>query len=278
MNNSTPFSVLLSVYHRENPNFMDDSLNSIFQQTIMPNEVILVQDGPLNNELYGIIEKYLQKYPTIFKTIPLPTNQGLGNALNVGLQYCSYDLVARMDTDDICLPNRFEQQLQFMQQHPEIDVVGGWTLEFINSLENIIAIRQVPYGEKQIKQYFKRRNPLNHPTVMFRKNAVLQAGGYLDLDRYEDYYLWVRMLKNGANFDNIPQPLIYFRTSEDTFVRRGGIKYLKSEITLFNYMYHNQLISLSYWIYDIGIRIIIRVMPNQFRKYLYKIFLRKQLK
>ena len=223
------FSVLLSVYYKESYSAFCKSLDSIFTQTTCPDEVILVEDGLLGSDLNDIISEYSAKYPTL-KIIPLPTNQGLGKALNEGLKHCSYDIVARMDTDDIAKPDRFEKQLAVFEKYSDIDVVGAWIDEFEDDISDVKSVRKLPELPDDIRQFAKRRNPINHPVVMFRKSAVLAAGGYQHFPLFEDYYLWIRMLMNGAKFYNIQESLLYFRFSPEMFKRRGGWRYVISEL------------------------------------------------
>lgn len=268
------FSVLLSVYWKEQPAYLQQSLDSIFTQTLMPDEVVLVKDGLLTEELDEVIEDYCRKYP-ILKIVPLVQNQGLGKALNEGLKHCSYDLVARMDTDDIAKPNRFEKQVKVFEEHPELDVVGAWIEEFEGEVKNITSIRKLPESSIAIRKYAKLRNPINHPVVMFRKNAVIAAGSYQHFPLFEDYYLWVRMLLNGAQFYNIQESLLYFRLSPDMFKRRGGWKYAQDE-----FKFQCKLLSLGFIGYfqfmkNASIRFISRMIPNEVRGLLYKKILRK---
>ena len=267
-------SVLLSVYNKENPNYLVKSLDSIFSQTQSPVEVILVKDGPLNNELDGIIDLYVSQYPNL-KVFPLVTNQGLGKALNEGLKHCSYDIVARMDTDDIAKPDRFEKQIRVFQEHPELDVVGAWIDEFEETTSNIISTRKLPEVHDDICQFAKKRNPENHPVIMFRKQAVLAAGGYQHFPLFEDYYLWIRMLQNGAKFYNIQESLLYFRFSPAMFKRRGGLKYVTTELRFQNQLRNLGFITSSEYLYNVFIRVITRMMPNTLRAVLYKKALRK---
>lgn len=162
----------------------------------------------------------MTRYPYL-KVLSLVTNRGLGKALNEGLKYCSHELVARMDTDDIAMPERFEKQLAVFKKYPDIDVVGAWINEFEDNVSNIKSVRKLPELPDDIRQFAKRRNPINHPVVMFRKSAVLAAGGYRHFPLFEDYYLWIRMLMNGAKFYNIQESLLYFRFSSEMFKRRG---------------------------------------------------------
>ena len=216
------FSVLMSVYLKEQPLFLRQSLNSIFKQTFEPNEVILVEDGPLSNGLYAILDEFQSLYPQIIR-VKLSQNGGLGNALNEGLKHCSHELVIRMDTDDICFPDRFEKQIEFMTKHPEVDISSAWLEEFEGDVTNVKTIKKVPASHSEIKTYIKTRNPLNHPAVIFRKSAVERAGGYKHFPLFEDWYLWARMMQCGARFANIQECLLHFRTSSDMFKRRGGM-------------------------------------------------------
>lgn len=171
------FSVLLSLYIKEQPSYLRQSFNSLFSQRFLPSEIILVKDGMLTPELDAVVSNYVQRYP-ILKVVALKENQGLGKALNEGLKHCSYDLVARMDTDDIAKPDRFEKQLAIFLEHPEIDVVGAWIDEFEGEVSNVLSMRKVPEQHENILRFAKGRCPVNHPVVMFRKSAVLKAGGY----------------------------------------------------------------------------------------------------
>lgn len=265
------FSVLLSVYYKENPEYLALSLDSILNQTIIPNEIILVKDGPLTNELEKVITKYTQKY-NIIRTISLETNQGLGKALNIGLKYCSFDLIARMDTDDIAKPNRFEKQIKLFKENPTIDVCSSWIEEFEETSDNIIAIKKLPEFHKEITKYAKHRCPINHPTVMYKKEAVLKAGGYSGFP--EDYCLWIKMLMNGAQFYNIQESLLYFRFSKDVIKRRGGWNYAKADIKSQLSFYKMKFISIPTLLYNIIIRVSVRLIPYSLRSYTYKKLLR----
>lgn len=267
------FSVLLSIYYREDVNNLRQALNSLLNQSLQPSEIIIIKDGPLTEDLNNILSSYMKKY-SIIKCISLPQNVGLGRALNEGLKYCINEIVARMDTDDIAKPERFQKQIQYLKLHPDIDVVGSWTDEFIDNTDNIVSQRRLPELHHEILQFAKQRNPINHPTVMFRKKSVLEAGGYKHFPLFEDYFLWIRMLMNGAKFYNIQESLLFFRTSLDVYKRRGGFDYAITEMKLRKEMFSIGFISLwNYIIYALP-RFIIRVIPSVFRKYLYKTFLR----
>lgn len=271
------FSVLLSIYNRESPISLCQSLDSIFVQTVSPNEVVLVEDGPLSSELNDIISEYSAKYP-ILKIIPLPTNQGLGKALNEGLKHCSYDIVARMDTDDIAKPDRFEKQLAIFEKYSDIDVVGAWIDEFEDDISEVKSVRKLPELPNDIRQFAKRRNPINHPVVMFRKSAVLAAGGYRHFPLFEDYYLWIRMLMNGAKFYNIQESLLYFRFSPEMFKRRGGWKYMINELHFLQMMRQMHFISFSQFMQNLFVRFSIRLIPNSLRAIIYTKLIRPQIR
>lgn len=269
------FSVLLSVYYKENPIFLKQSLESVFFQTVSPTEVIIVKDGPLTDDLENVISDFLIRYKGVLIVVALPINSGLGNALRVGLEKCSFDIVARMDTDDIAKPNRFEKQLEVMENNQNIDVVGSWIDEFITE-KGIVAIsqRRLPESPKELRLFAKRRNPINHPTVMFRKKAVILAGGYKDFPLFEDYYLWIRMLINGSKLYNIQESLLFFRISLDVYKRRGGWKYAVYEFRLRKTMCKFHIISFYDFLFELPLRFISRVIPSYIRKYLYLYLLR----
>lgn len=267
------FSVLLSLYHKESPVYLRQSLDSVFSQTQLPDEVVLVEDGPLTSELYAVIEEYKRKCP-ILKVIPLAENGGLGRALNEGLKHCSYDLVARMDTDDIAKPDRFEKQLSVFRNDPNTDVVGAWIDEFEDDVCNVKSTKKLPENHEAILQYAKKRCPINHPVVMFRKSAVLSAGGYQHFPLFEDYYLWVRMLANGARFYNIQASLLYFRFSPEMIKRRGGWKYAMDEIRFQRMMRQKCFISSSEFLFNTSVRFLTRIIPNSWRTVIYKKILR----
>lgn len=270
---SLKFSVLLSLYYKEEPVFLSQSLNSIFNQSISPSEVIIVKDGPLSKVLEDVVSKYQHAYP-LLKIVTLQQNQGLGRALNEGLKHCIYDIVARMDTDDIAKPDRFEKQLSFLGTHPEIDVVGSWIDEFEGSIDNILSVRKLPETPEDLFQYGKLRNPINHPAVMFRKSAVLRSGSYQHFPLFEDYYLWVRMLMNGSKFYNIQESLLYFRTSPDMFKRRGGLKYALTEMKLQYRFYTLGYISFYQMLKNDIVRTVVRLIPNSLRSIIYQKVLR----
>lgn len=267
------FSVLLSVYYRESPLYLSKCLNSLLSQNLPPTEIILVLDGKLTPELNAVISKYI---PCDFlKIVSLPTNQGLGKALNEGLRHCTYEIVARMDTDDIAKPNRFEKQWAILEENPDIDIVSAWIEEFEDEVCNIKSMRKLPQYHDKIYHFAKSRNPINHPVVMFRKQAVLNAGGYQHFPLFEDYYLWVRMLMNGAKFYNIQESLLFFRFSPEMFKRRGGWKYAMIELKFQSRIRKIGFISYPEFFKNVLIRFVARIIPNSFRSWIYIKILRK---
>ena len=267
------FSVLLSIYHKESPSFFRQSLDSIFSQTQLPAEIVLVEDGPLTPELYAVIDEYSSRY-NIIKVIKLQNNSGLGIALNEGMKHCSHDLVARMDTDDIAKPYRFEKQLAIFENNPNVDVCSSWIEEFADNTDNIISTRKLPDKHWDIVRFARTRCPINHPAVMFRKSVVQAVGGYKHFLWQEDYYLWIRLIMDGAKFYNIQESLLYFRASPEMFGRRGGWKYLITEMRFHIMIYKLGFISLIRMIINICIRIPIRLCPNRLRELLYTSVLR----
>lgn len=267
------FSVLMSVYYKEDPSFLKSSLDSLINQTLMPSEIVLVEDGPLTAELYDVIEEFSNSNPN-FKRVPLTENQGLGKALNEGLKHCSYNLVARMDSDDISCPDRFEKQMSIFAKYPQVEVVSCWIDEFEGKPENIIATRKVPEYPYQITKYAKTRSPINHASAVFRKDSILFAGGYQSFPLMEDYYLWVRLLMNGAHFYNIQESLLLVRTSADMYKRRGGLKHATTEFKFQNLIRKLGFISFPCFLYNVTIRFTTRIIPNKLREFIYKRFLR----
>lgn len=271
------FSIITSVYKNDRPEFVRVALDSILvNQTIKPSEIVLIQDGYVSPELSTLLAEYELRFPTIMRIVRLEENIGLGNVLQLGVNMAKYDIIARMDSDDISVHDRFEKQLLFMEQHPDIDIVGGQMTEFIGESTNIVGTRVVPLSNVEIREYMKKRCPLNHVTVMFRKEAVLKAGNYQDWFWNEDYYLWIRMLINDCKFGNINSVLVNVRSGVDQYARRGGRKYYESEKGLQNYMYNHNLIGRFTYYENISKRFILQIiLPNWLRGWVFRTFARK---
>lgn len=269
------FSVLMSVYKRENPKCFREALESIIQQTVKPTEIVVVKDGELTEFLDIICNEYNEKYKGLFKFITLKNNQGLGQALQTGMENCTYDIVARMDTDDIAKPERFEKQIREFEKDKNLAILGSAIEEFSITPERVDTIRIVPLLDQDIKKYAKRRNPFNHMTVMFRKNAVIDVGNYKPFHLNEDYYLWYRLLNKGYKAKNLPDCLVSARVDENMFQRRGGLGYILQEIKLQNIFYKNGFINLIEYTRNVTMRMSARLIPNLIRGYLYRKYMRK---
>ncbi|MBE7705525.1 MAG: glycosyltransferase [Cyanobacteria bacterium SIG29] len=270
------FSVLMSIYVKENPQWFKIALESILNQTLLPNEIVLVEDGPLTSDLYSIIDNYVKSNPNLFKIVKLEKNSGLGEALRNGVLNCSYDYIARMDTDDIARNDRFQKQIEFLKINPDVDLVGSWISEFEENPENIISYRQLPIIQDEIYKFAQFRCPVNHMTVMYKKEAVLKAGNYQTFKNIEDYYLWGRMLKNGAKFANIPECLVNVRAGNAMFKRRANLTYFfNSEFPLHTELYKMKFINLKQYLRNICSKFLLRILPTKIMGIVYKKFLRK---
>ncbi|MBR0385210.1 MAG: glycosyltransferase [Erysipelotrichaceae bacterium] len=269
------YSVLMSVYYREKPEFLKQAMDSMFNQSVITDDFVLVCDGPLTEELDKTIEEEQKTHPEILHVVRLDKNSGLGKALNTGMKECRHELIARMDSDDISKPDRCEKQLAVFSRNPEVSIVSGTIEEFSCSIEDIEARRILPEHQEEIVQFARKRNPFNHPCVMYRKSAVEEAGGYQDFYLLEDYYLWIRMLKNGCIGYNIPESLLWMRAGSDMYNRRSGWKYAGSQISLFRYMKENGLITSADYLSSVIQRTIASLVPNSIRENLFKKLLRK---
>lgn len=270
------FSVSVCVYGGDNAEHFACAVNSILDQTVTPDEVILVVDGPVSEEIDRVIRSYEENES--FAVIRFAENQGHGNARRAGIAACRNELVAIMDADDISAPDRFEKQLAVFASDEDIDIVGGNITEFVGLPENVVARREVPVRDAEIKEYMKTRCPFNQVTVMFRKSMYEKVGGYIEWYCEEDYYLWIRMMQSGAVFANIDKELVNVRVGEDMYRRRGGVKYFKSEARLQKYMLDHKIIGFGTYFMNVSKRIIVQVlMPNRLRGWVFKKFARKSV-
>lgn len=262
------FSVLISIYYKENPLWFREALDSVFAQTILPDEIVLIKDGPLTSELDSIIDEYSKKY-NLFNIISNDINLGLGLSLQKGIIACKNNIIARMDTDDIMPNDRFEKQLSVIEKG--YDVVSCWSLLFSENVSNVIAIKKRPENHNDIVKLAKRRSPVSHAASMMKRDSVLKAGNYQHCYFYEDYYLWARMIMSGSKFYNIQEVLYYVRTNEDQMKRRGGIKYLINELKVFKQFYNIGFYSIKDLIINSIIRIFTRLTPKKIRSILFKL-------
>ncbi len=269
------FSVLISVYSKENPEFLKLALLSIINQTAPPNEIVLVKDGPLTKELDSLIEQFNKKYVDLFKIVILPENRGLGIALAEGVKQASFPIIARMDSDDIANPDRFEKELAILAKNANVDIVGGWIEEFMHEKGDSNKIRKLPEHHEQISKIAHYKCPLNHMTIMFRRGSVIEAGNYQRFHSLEDYFLWVRMLQKGMKFYTIQEVLVHVRTGNNMYKRRSGSSYFLSELKLYNYMLSSGFISLGQYTLVTPIRLIMRLLPSFLLRIIYNKFLRQ---
>ena len=259
--NYLKLSVLMSICSRDSAGYLDAAIESIVNQTKPADEIVIVKDGTLTNELSCLIEQWQQKHPGLLKTVSLSENRGLGVALQQGLNACSYSIIARMDADDISCPERFEKQLQFLQDNPDVAVVSSWMACFEDDPDKIIFIRKMPQKHKDIKKIARCRNPVLHPPVMFRRSEVEAVGGYTDLQRNQDYHLWVRMLLKGSKITCIPELLYKFRYDGNFLDAERDLKHAISIIKLQNEFVKMGFISYPQYLFNIGVRISAYILP-----------------
>jgi glycosyltransferase involved in cell wall biosynthesis len=299
----------MSIYKSDVPELVRVALDSLLQQTLLPNEIVIVGDGPVPAELEQVVSSFKsqvskirttpnpsfakggdlvpedgkesletrnQEPETIVTYLPQEKNGGLGEAMRIAAEAAKYDYLARMDSDDICLPDRFEKQMKCFEEDPELSLVGGMITEFDGEPENIIAKRILPLEDAEIKQMMRGRCAVNHVTVIFKKADLMRSGNYQPFWKQEDHYLWARMMEHGCKFRNIPDVVVNVRSGKDQIARRGGLRFYKSVVRVFWYMYRHGLISFGYFLYICTVRGIVQVlMPNRLRTWVYLHLLRK---
>ena len=264
----------MSIYKKEKPEFVDECFKSLLRQTMKADEWVIVEDGPLSNEMYSVLSQYQKDNPGLIKRVPLAKNQGLGLALKAGVPVCSHELIARMDTDDIAREDRFEIQLLEFQKNPDTDICGSHIIEFEGSPEHILSVRKVPLTHNSIVQYQKTRSAFNHMTVMYKKSAVLKAGNYEHCPLMEDDMLWTRMILSGAKCANIDDYLVYARTGSAMIARRGGWDYFKKYKQGKDRIKETGFIgNIDYWKALLP-QVVISLMPLPIRKFVFTKVLR----
>ena len=269
------YSVLMSVYHKEKPEYLKQAIESIQAQTLSTNDFVLVCDGPLNEQLDSVIATKQQEMGESLNVVRLAKNGGLGNALNEGIKHCKNELVARMDSDDIAYPDRCEKQIAVFNTHSEVSICSGIVEEFTTGPNTVDTKRVPPETNAEIVEFAKKRNPFNHPCVMYKKSAVEAAGSYQDFYLLEDYYLWLRMLMAGYQGYNIQEPLLHMRAGSDMYKRRAGWKYAKTQVRLFKFMKDENFIGNAQYIKSCVIRSGSSLAPNWLRKFMFEKALRK---
>lgn len=269
------YSVLMSVYHKERPEYLKQAIESIQVQSLSTNDFVLVCDGPLNDELDAVIQTKQLEMGGNLNVVRLAKNGGLGNALNEGIKHCKNELVARMDSDDIAYPDRCEKQIAVFNTHSEVSICSGIVEEFTTDPNTVDTKRVPPKTNAEIVEFAKKRNPFNHPCVMYKKSAVEAVGSYQDFYLLEDYYLWLRMLMAGYQGYNIQEPLLYMRAGSDMYLRRAGWKYAKTQARLFKFMKEQGFIGSGQYIKSCVIRSGSSLAPNWLRKFMFERVLRK---
>lgn len=272
---STKFSVLMSLYIKERPEYFTECMESILRQTELPDEIVIVLDGPVQPGVEAEIEKYRSRHPGLIRLVPLIENVGLGPALAEGILHCTHELIARMDTDDVCREDRFERQLSEFESDDSLDICGCHIKEFSGTVDNVISSRSVPLTHDEIAEYQRQRSAFNHMTVMYKKSAVIRAGNYQDAPLMEDDLLWVHMLMSGAVCKNIDDFLVYVRTGDAMIARRGGYAYFKK--------YKNgrkMILDTGYigrWDYykTVGVQFAVALMPARIRTLIFTKLLRR---
>ena len=269
------YSVLMSVYHKEKPEYLKQAIASIQAQTLPTDDFVLVCDGPLNDALDAVIAKKQQEMGKTLNVVRLAKNGGLGNALNEGIKHCKNELVARMDSDDIAYQDRCEKQIAVFYKHSEVSICSGIVEEFTSTPDVVDAKRVPPEAHEEIVEFAKKRNPFNHPWVMYKKSGVEAVGSYQDFYLLEDYYLWLRMLMAGYQGYNIQEPLLHMRAGSDMYLRRAGWKYAKTQVKLFKFMKEQGFIGEGQYIKSCVIRSGSALAPNWLRKLMFEKVLRK---
>lgn len=269
------YSVLMSLYIKEKAEYLRSAIDSMLNQTVLPDEIVIVEDGPLNDKLYSIIREYTQKHPDMFHIVKNEKNLGLGLALNKGLHECRNELIARMDTDDIAKPERCEKQLNEFEKNPELDLLGSSVDEFYSTPDKIVSRRVVPSKHKDIYEFAKRRSAFNHPTVMYRKSKVLSVGGYGNLRRNQDVDLFGRMLYSGCIAGNIEDSLLYFRSNDALAKRRKSWENTQSYIETIKKFWKMGYASFFDYITVAVAQTVMFLMPVKLQHLIYKKFLRK---
>lgn len=269
------YSVLMTVYRNDNPVYFEQSLQSMVDQTLKPDEIVLVKDGPVPDSIQKIINKISKASDSLIKEIQLEKNVGLGLALNEGIKVCQNELIARMDSDDISMPTRCERQIAEFERNPSIDIVGCPVYEFTDSIENVVGIRRVPLTAEAVMKYVRRRDPFNHPTVMYRKSKLLEVGCYRDLRKNQDTDLWLRLLNNDCIGINIPEVLFFFRFDESTYLKRKSWINTKLLISIrYEALKQNYCSVIDFCVVALS-QMGIYILPATIQKYVYRKFLRK---
>lgn len=263
------YSVLMSVYKKENPEYLKTAIDSMLNQSVATNDFVLVCDGPLTDSLDEVISNFEKTNPGLFNVVRLPENRGLALALNEGITHCKNEIVARMDSDDFSKPDRIENQLKAMDE-TGADIVGSNIFEFNGDITRLTGERNLPEFDEEIREFAKSRSPFNHPSVVYKKSKVELVGGYGKFDYFEDYYLWITLLQNGCKGYNVQEALVLMRAGDDLYLRRGGKAYAKCVMAFEKHLLSIGYISRFTYLKQMGARVLIAIAPNKFREKVYK--------
>lgn len=268
------YSVLMSVYYKEKPEYLKAAIDSILNQTVETDDFVIVCDGELTEGLDKVIAEYATNYSGLFNVYRLNHNMGLAKALNHGILQCKNEMIMRMDSDDISAPDRAKKQLDAMNQQG-VQIVGSNIIEFTGNISNTTNSRIVPETNDEIVSFAKKRSPFNHPSVMYRKSAVVAAGFYEDYRFFEDYNLWVTMLHKGFKGYNVQETLLYMRGGEDMYKRRGGFSYVKYIVKFKRHLRKMGFIGMGTFLFGTIARSLVSIVPNRARTFVYTKLLRK---
>jgi glycosyltransferase involved in cell wall biosynthesis len=275
--NNKDISVAMSIYKNDDPEFLTIALDSVINQTRKPKEIVVVGDGPLPDSLVKAVALEIDKAKEKgieLRFLPQKVNRGLGEALRICCENCRCEYIARMDSDDISLPDRFEKQMKVFEDEPQTGMVGGMITEFVGNPENVVDRRLLPLDNDGIYRMMQTRCGVNHVTVIIRKNDLMKAGNYSGRFRQEDFYLWARMIKNKVVIRNIPDVVVNVRSGADQFARRGGMKYFHEHMKVFKFMYHEGLISWPVLMKNYCLRFAQVAFPTKLRTWVYQHLLR----
>lgn len=265
------FSVLMPIYIHEKDNELRAAIDSVINQTLMPDEILIIADKNIPQNTRDILDEYKSKYPEIFNPLLLTEQANIGKALRVGVESAKNPLVAIMNSKDISVNNRFEKQIKYLKDHPDIDIVGSWATEFEENAENIYALKELPDEHDNIYKFSKFRNPIIHTTALFKKSSVIKSGNYVCRKQLSDYDLWVSMLYKGCKFANIPECLVNLRMGKDAIISiTGRNKAFLYEYGLFERFLDSGFINFKEFVKAVTCRFLFRILSNNIRLFIYK--------
>lgn len=271
----SPYSVTMSVYGKENAQFLKESIDSIINQTHPTDDFVIICDGELTDELYKVLDNAEKLCPDVIRVIRLSEHIGTAQAANLAIKLCKNELIGKMDSDDIALPCRFELQVRRMMLHPELDIIGAYIEEFDSDTGDAIAVRKTPLSSKVVLDFARQRSPFNNQTILFKRSAAISCGGYdAALKRCEDYDFIVRMLSCGAVGGNIPKVLVRYRITKDNYERRRNFRNTKAFIAVRWKIYRSGFSSLTDFLVPCAMQLALFALPSKLTGLLYKKLMR----